>query len=157
MHIYDFITDEFHFRLKETARNRPHPIAFEWVLKNYIEDFKALLTKDKLTLTEAPEFLHPNLKDNPAVNKWLGDFQKIFLAEADNIKRILDECLEIYHVFIRGKQHNAVLRLHDLLDRYNLLDKVDGELLGGFFRCRKCANEADTLGLTEDFFLPHSL
>ncbi len=60
--------------------------------------------------------------------------------------------LEIYHVFIRGKQHNAVLRLHDLLDRHSLLDKVDWELLGGFFRCRWYNNETISQIDKSDFY-----
>jgi len=84
------------------------------------------------------------------VNKWLEEYRQLFLNEVPVIKNILDEVFEIYHVFIRGKQHNAVLRMHDLLDRHNLLDKVDWELLGGFFRCRWFNNETkDQISQTE--------
>lgn len=136
MHIYDFITDEFQYELKERCRYRPHRLPFELTLQHYIKQFTSELTQDKLVSTGESKYLHPHLAARPEVLKWLDEYKGLFISEANNIKEILKETLEIYRVFIRGKQHNAVLRLHDLLDRFNLLDKVDWELLGGFFRCR---------------------
>ena len=136
MHIYDFITDEFQYELKERARQRPNRLSFEETLACYIELFLNELTADHLTSTGDSKYLHPQLYARPEVKKWLDEYRQLFLHEVPVIKNILDETLEIYRVFVRGKQHNAVLRLHDLLDRHSLLDKVDWELLGGFFRCR---------------------
>jgi len=136
MHIYDFISDEFQYELKEKARQRPHRLAFEKSLEIYIQLFQEELKPDKITSTGDSKYLHPALRARPEVTKWLDEYKRLFLQEAGDIKDILKETLEIYKVFIRGKQHNAVLRFHDLLDRFNLLDKVDWELLGGFFRCR---------------------
>lgn len=136
MHIYDFITDEFQYELKDWSRQRPNRFSFERSLEFYIEAFLSELTDAKLSSTGASKYLHPHLSARPEVSKWLEEYRQLFLREVPTIKNILEETLEIYRVFIRGKQHNAVLRLHDLLDRHNLLDKVDWELLGGFFRCR---------------------
>jgi len=136
MHIYDFITDEFQYELKEKSRQRPNRLSFERSLAYYIELFLAKLTPDSLVSTGDSKYLHPELSARPEVSRWLQEYRQLFLNEGPIIKNILDETLEIYRVFIRGKQHNAVLRLHDLLDRHNLLDKVEWELLGGFFRCR---------------------
>jgi hypothetical protein len=152
MHIYDFISDDFHYQLKKNARQRPKRIAFEQVLENYILDIISYLENQKLDNTSESRLLHSKLKDNFEVKDFFSWLLAYMYGEKKNIINILNELLEIYKIFIRGKQHNAVLRMHDLLEKYEILDDLGGVSWGGYFKCRKLIENNIEDALVDEFF-----
>ncbi len=78
MHIYDFITDEFQYKLKDISRQRPNRLPFEMTLRYYIELFLAELTPEKLVSSGESKYLHPQLATRLEVTKWLEEYRQLF-------------------------------------------------------------------------------
>ncbi|MDJ1470772.1 hypothetical protein [Xanthocytophaga flava] len=130
MHVYDFITDEFHYQLKQKARKGND--RFEHVIKEYKTQFFQYLRKCK---PDSPtHYLPSSLRKNKSVNEWLTLVCETIQKEEPVAKQIFEEVIDGYFLFLRGKHFLSTLKYQDLLERYNLLFEEDILNLSLFFR-----------------------
>jgi len=131
MHIYDFITDSFQYKLKHKAANA---IPFENILGAYQTEFFEAFSQ--LNSADDPANLHPTLKGDQHAVKWLADLTTLVVADKPILLDLFKDIREVYDIFLRGNHLSAITYLHNLLDKYDLLDESYPDLLGGFLRGR---------------------
>ena len=107
MNIYDFITDEFQYKVKHESRLSNEKKSFEFVLATYCDLF--LREFDKLSSTEDSIYLSSKLKDHIGLKDFFNEFLNNLKNDRTSIIAYLKELLEVYEVFIRGKHQTSVL------------------------------------------------
>jgi len=151
MHIYDFITDIEQNHLKIVAQQAFNPERFEQVLDHYQQRFLQSFENAPgngvtLNVTDKSKFLSDKLQEDKDVQAWMSGFLGVFRSDLTQIRKLLEDVIDCYYLFLRGRHHYAVMKMFDVLERYEILDDCDEELLGLFFRCstvRKDANLSD--------------
>lgn len=133
MHIYDFITDDEQYKLKNASRygtDQPFEQALIAYRDNFLEQLK------KCTSHENSNYLGDDLKKNPGLKIWFEEFNDLVQKNADQIESLINDLLTVYNVFIGGQHQTAVSLLAYYLEKYDLLDISYHELLGCHLRGR---------------------
>ncbi len=158
MHIYDFFTEEIQVKLKDESRikggNR-----FEKVLKEYRRVFMQYLgfpTHNCQLTTSGADTLNTELQDNPEIRNWFKELLKIALQESTVINDIFTEVIDCYLLFVRGRHHTAVLKMYDVLEKYEMNDEAGDQNLGLYFRCVNLWEGADPQKEETYYHLPFS-
>ena len=147
MHIYDFITDEIQYGLKNRAIQETRSGRFEEVLKKYKTIF--LGEFDKLNISDDVQNLSNHLKDEKQVTDWFECFLKVVSADIKAIDKIFDEVLKSYNLFNRSKHYLSVLKMHDLLEYFDLLRPAHFSKIGAFYRGRPIKYKDNTWRVDE--------
>jgi len=130
MHVYDFITDEFQYELKQKARKKH--TRFEEVLRTYrILFFKSL---DQCTSRQAAKGLPKALREDKAVAEQLQALHEMVHSERPVAEQLFDEVINGYILFLHGKHFLATLNYQDLLENHSLLVEENPDKLGLLFR-----------------------
>jgi hypothetical protein len=140
MHIYDFITDAEQAIIKQTTQVVFNPDRFEDVLSHYQQRFFQSFENNPgnaitLTATESSKYLPASLAGDADVQQWMTELLTVFKRQLPELRKIMDDVIDCYYLFLRGRQHTAVLKMFDVLERYEMTDTAMEELLGLFFRC----------------------
>jgi len=153
MNIYDFITDEEQFQLKNQAcigNDR-----FEDVLIKYKEIFFQELSNCSLNVL--PIHLNQTLLQNQSVIDWLTCFNNTIQQEITLLKDLFDEVIYGYKLFLQGKHYYASLFYQELLDKYDLLIDEDFDKLGVFYRGFWKSVNRDSKDPLQYFHIPYNL
>lgn len=155
MHIYDFILDEHQYTLKNGSRGVTKGEAFENALDSYIQLF--LQSFDTIDHTATSKHLSTKLAGDKSIAGWFEKYCKIIKGDRQAIEALLKDIYEVYIVFLSGKHQTAVGLLYHILEKYDLLDNVWPEQLGGTFRVREIKGSPDYL--KDEFYqhLPYNL
>jgi hypothetical protein len=160
MHIYDFITDEHQGHLKTTARNVSND-RFENVLERYrnlfINSFKENSNGGKLKATETSTYLSDYLSDDKNISEYFVQFLELVKNELPTLDKVMEDVIDCYYLFIRGRHHTAVLKMYDILERYDILDTASPANFNVFFRCVEYWPEADRNDEKTFYHLPFNL
>ena len=155
MHIYDFITDIEQANIKFMTQKAFNPERFEQVLDHYQQRFLQAFENSPdnrvtLNVTDKSKHLSENLQNDKDVQAWMNEFLGVFKSDLRLISKLMDDVIDCYYLFLRGRHHTAVLKMYDILERYEILDDSGEELLGLFFRCS--AVRADASSSDESFY-----
>lgn len=155
MHIYDFILDEHQYTLKNASRGVTKGEAFENAFDAYIQLF--LQSFDTIDCSTSPKNLSKKLAGDKSVIGWFEKYCGIIKRDRQQIEALMKDIFEVYIVFISGKHQTAVGLLYHILEKYDLLDNVWPEQLGGTFRVRDINKNPDYL--KDEFYqhLPYNL
>lgn len=150
MHLYDFITDETQYELKKEARSGPQ------VFELNLEKYQTLFFKefDKIDSSKESDLLHQKLKGSKEVSDWFLGFDKLIKVDRENLVRLFDDIREVYQIFLTGNFMSAVMYLHHLLEKYDLLDEADQSVLGCFLRGRWFKDGDDILNDSFFYHIP---
>src|SRR5579885_1632494 len=97
MHIYDFITDEFQYGLKdEAAKSIPFETSLAKYQQLFFENF------DTLNAADNAAQLHADLKADPQAMKWLSDFTALVKSDETVLLDLFKDIREVYDIFLRG-------------------------------------------------------
>ncbi|GEM_PF-3250503 len=160
MHIYDFITDELQNQLKAEAQNNSSE-RFENVLNLYKDVFLNYFNSEssEIAISSKPEnakMLPNHLRENVPIQKWFSKFLSIAKSEVKVFRGIFEEVIDCYYLFIRGRHHTAVLKMYDVLERYEILNEADPANFSVFFRCIQ-PSFGDPSKLETYFHIPFNL
>lgn len=148
MHIYDFITDAEQAIIKNSTQVVFNPDRFEDVLSHYQQRFFQSFENNPgdyvmLTASEQSKYLPSELANDQDVQNWMQELLKLFKRQIYELKKIMEEVIDCYYLFLRGRHHTAVLKMFDILERFDMTDIVEEELLGLFFRCAGVRTDAN--------------
>lgn len=153
MHIYDFFTDTFQDELKRQSREIEASGRYEKILLRYKSQLESIITS--LDAIDS-KYLDAELKENEFLQNWFIKLTGYVIGQKEVISRLMDDIYDCYLIFVRGKHHSAVIKMHDILEKYDLLDFAYQELLGGFFRIRKPGKDEDIFNENFNLHLPFS-
>jgi len=162
MHIYDFITDIEQNHLKIVAQQAFNPERFEQVLDHYQQRFLQSFENTSgnrvtLNITDKSRFLSNQLQEDIDVQAWMKEFLGVFKHDLPQIKKLMEDVIDCYYLFLRGRHHYAVMKMYDVLERYEILDDCDEELLGLFFRCSTVREHANLSDQSFYYHIPFNL
>ncbi len=78
----------------------------------------------------------PRLQETKGMQQWFDCLLQLVSADMASITKLFDEVIDAYQLCLRSKRYLAVLKMHELLEHFELLQPADPLKIAAFYRGR---------------------